>query len=440
MHFRIIILLLSLLLGDVSKVWGQPEIKLTASDGENGDFFGYSVSLSGDYALMGAFLDDNNEVDTGSAYVYRREGATWVEEVKLTASDADRQDRFGVSVSLNGDYALVGAHWDDDNGVDSGSAYVYRREGSTWVEQAKLTASDGAQGDEFGVSVSLNGDYALVGAHWDDDNGNNSGSVYVYRREGSTWVEEAKLTASSGAQEDGFGASVSLNGDYALVGAFLDDFNGVDSGSAYVYRREGTTWVEEAKLTASDGTEGGRLGISVSLNKDYALVGAFLDDFNGVDSGSVYVYKREGTTWVEEAKLTASDGAQGDQFGVSVSLNGDHALVGARLNDDNGSNSGSAYVFRKENNAWIEEVRLISSKVSTDDRFGVSVSLSEDHALVGAYRDDDTGTDSGSAYVYELSLSSESVLMGSMKDVSFNDQLGNMDEVSLPGAIVEVLR
>jgi len=219
----------------------------------------------------------------------------WPEQDKITASDGAAGDYFGYSVSIDGDYALIGAYYDGDNGPTSGSAYVFKRSGATWTEEAKLTASDGAVGDCFGISVSIDGDYALIGAYGNDDNGDYSGSAYVFKRSGTTWTEEAKLTASDGAADDYFGRFVSIDGDYALIGAFADDDNGANSGSAYVFKRSGTTWTEEAKLTASDGAADDYFGCSVSVNGDYALLTAYGDDDNGVDSGSAYVFMYENT-------------------------------------------------------------------------------------------------------------------------------------------------
>ena len=173
-------------------------------------------------ALIAALADDDNGQDSGSAYIYRYNGSDWVEEAKLLASDGSVGDYFGSSVSLLGEVALIGADSDDDNGLDSGSAYVFRFNGSSWVEEAKLMASDGAAGDLFGNAVSLSGDVALIGANYDDDNGAFSGSAYLFRFDGNSWVEEAKLMASDGAAFDEFGSAVALSGNKALVGAYGD--------------------------------------------------------------------------------------------------------------------------------------------------------------------------------------------------------------------------
>ena len=163
----------------------------------------------------------------------------WNEIEKILASDGDGGDRFGYSVSISGDYAVIGAYQDDDNGSDSGSTYIFQRNGSNWTEQAKLTASDGADGDYFGWSVSISGDYAVIGAYQDDDNGSDSGSTYIFQRNGSNWIEQALLTASDGAGNDRFGYSVSISGDYAVCGAYQDDDNGTCSGSAYIFHKDG---------------------------------------------------------------------------------------------------------------------------------------------------------------------------------------------------------
>jgi hypothetical protein len=200
-----------------------------------------------------------------------------LESQKLLASDVTARDNFGYSVAVSGDTAVVGAYGDGDNGSESGSAYVFRYDGSDWVEEAKLTASDGAAGDHFGFSVAVSGGTAVVGAGRDDDSGSSSGSAYVFRYEGSDWVEEAKLTASDGAAFDWFGVLVAVSGDTAVVGAFGDDDSGSNSGSAYVFRYDGSDWVEEAKLTASDAAPspsfGARFGMSVAVSGDTAVGG-----------------------------------------------------------------------------------------------------------------------------------------------------------------------
>ncbi len=334
------------------KIWGNTMYtsteneKALASDGAANDFFGLSVSISGDYALIGAYLDDDNGSASGSAYVFHRSGTSWTEQAKLLPSDGAVAKVFGYSVSISGDYALIGAFGDDDNGAASGSAYVFHRSGTSWTEQAKLLPSDGAAEDRFGFNVSISGDYALIGAYQDDNNGSSSGSAYVFHRSGTSWTEQAKLLPSDGAADDLFGYSVSISGDYALIGALFDDDNGAASGSAYVFHRSGTSWTEQAKLLPSDGAANDFFGVSVSISDDYALIGATDNDSNVSDSNAAYVFHRSGTSWTEQAKLSPSDEAAEDRFGFSVSISGDYVLIGANEDDDNGDSSGSVYFFK----------------------------------------------------------------------------------------------
>ena len=271
------------------------------------------------------------------------EAVNWTQVQKLLASDGAAYDYFGFSVSLDGDTALIGTYFDNSNRYASESVYVFTRTGTTWALQAKLFASDGSAGSNFGASVSLDGDTALIGAHFgDDDYGGRSGSAYVFIRTGTTWTQQAKFLASDGAADFEFGRSVSLSGDTALIGEPYSI-----NGSAYVFTRTGTIWTQQQKILTSDGAEYDEFGWSVSLDGDTALIGAHFDDVNGYSSGSEYVFTRTGTTWTQQAKLLASDGEAGGTFGCSVSLDGDTALIGALGADDNGYWSGSAYVFKK---------------------------------------------------------------------------------------------
>ncbi len=370
--------------------------KLTAPDADEQDNFGNSISISGNAVLVGSWENDNP--GRGSAYIYRLNGTSWTEEQTLTASDGAPHDGFGSGVSISGDVAVVGAWENDDVGANSGSAYVFRFDGRTWAEEQKLTASDAASLDDFGFSVAIDGHVALIASLHDDDAGSSSGSVYAYRFDGSEWVEEEKLTASDAAAGDNFGYSVSISGNVALVGAYQNDDAGANSGSAYVYRFDGNTWTEEQKLTASDAAAGAAFGNSVSMSGDVALIGAF----GNALTGSAYVFRFDETNmqWVEEQRLAASDGGSNDRFGWSVSVSEDLAVVGARNDDDAAANSGSAYLYRFDGSTWIEELKLTASDAAQTDYFGNAVSISEGVAAIGAFLDDDGGYNSGSAYVF----------------------------------------
>ena len=281
--------------------------------------------------------------DETSTDVFTRADGVWSEQVKLLASDGVGTDHFGADVALDGDTLVIGANGDMD---DPGSAYVFSRTGDVWTEQAKLLASDGADGDYFGASVALDGDTAIIG-NTRNEHFETEGSAYVYTRTGGVWSEQAKLLAADGADGDAFGGRIELDGDTAVIGATLDDDNGDDAGSAYVFIRTVgfDPWTEQAKLLASDGEAGDFFGGPITLDGDTAIIGAVFDDDNGVNSGSAYVFIRSGGVWSQQAKLLASDGEAGDWFGNGVALNGDTAIIGTQQDDDNGNYSGSAYVF-----------------------------------------------------------------------------------------------
>jgi hypothetical protein len=381
------------------------EAKLTALDGGAGDALGTAVAIDGDTAVAGAYVDDiAGQENQGSVYVFTRLGTGWSLETKLTASDGSRGDLFGASVALDGDTLVVGAYRDDPSGTDSGSAYVFTRTGSLWTEQAKLTASDGAADDVFGVSVALDGDTAVVGATLDDIGATDKGSSYVFTRTGSLWTQQAKLTASDGAAGDRLGVSVAVAGDTAVVGAHLDDVEGNNAqGSAYVFTRTGLLWTQQAKLTASDGAPGDDFGVRVAADGDTALVGARFDDETAVDQGSAYVFTRAGLIWTQQAKLTASDAIIGDSFGLDVALEGDTAIVGAHLDNAPNSDQGSAYVFTRSGSVWAEQERLTASDGATDDQFGIAVDVDGDTVVAGAPNHNVGAiSNQGSAYVFIL--------------------------------------
>ena len=371
-----------------SPAWAQTQNeiqKLLASAGAARGQFGISVAVDGDTAVIGVSADDDNGGDSGSAYVFTRDAGVWTEQQKLAASDGAAGDLFGVSVAVDGDTAVIGALFDDDNGNNSGSAYVFTRSGTAWTQQAKLIASDGAAHDVFGESVAVDGDTAVIGARLDDDNGVASGSAYVFIRSGTTWAQQAKLAAGDAAALDRFGLSVAVDADTAVIGAHLDDDNGGASGSAYVFTRSGTAWTQQQKLTASDGAASDFFGISVAMDADTAVIGASGRDDNGTGSGSAYAFTRIGGMWSEQAKLTASDGAALDRFGFSVAVDADTAVIGARLDDDRGTDSGSAYVFTRSAGMWSEEAKLTPGDAEAFDRFGFSVAVDGDTAVIGAF-------------------------------------------------------
>ena len=390
--------------------------KLLASDGAINDDFGRSVSISGNIVVVGANGAIGNGVEAGAAYVFKKPLIGWInstQTAKLISSDGATSDEFGISVSISGDNIAVGVSNDADNGYNSGSAYVFTKPITGWVnatQTAKLLPADGATYDEFGNAICISGDDILVGAFRDDDDGMNSGSAYIFTKPLTGWVnttQTAKLLPSDGAPIHHFGFSVSISGGNTLVGAHQDNGNGIRKGSAYFYQSHSSVWSNTSAelvktLPASYSlNEGDQYGYSVAVDGNYAVVGAPYT--NDSDSGMVYLLFYDGNNWITQAQLSASDGILNDNFGVSVSISGDNIVVGAYFDDDSGYNSGSVYVFTKPITGWInatETAKLIPSDGAYTDYFGTSVSISGDNVVVGAYYDDDNGYSSGSAYVF----------------------------------------
>ena len=372
--------------------------KLTAGDAAAGDRFGFRLALSGDTALIGAACRDDAAagVDAGAAYVFERQAGSWVQTDQLLAGDAAAALFFGSSVAVEGDRAVVGAPGAGPP-LSAGAAYVFERTPAGWTQTAKLTAGDPGAFERFGDSVAVCGDTVLVGADFDGGAAAPPGAVYVFEDPGAGWVQTAKLTASDAAPFDRFGVSVALAGETALVGA---NDEGGGAGAVYVFERGAGGFAETQKLTASDAAAGDSFGFALALDGDTALVGAFRNSDVGFGSGSAYVFERGAGGFTENQKITAADAAAGDSFGFAASLSGDGALVGAFGDSDAGAESGSAYVFARGPAGFVQTEKLTASDAAANDHFGFAVALSGDTVLVGADLDQDAGPLTGSAYVF----------------------------------------
>jgi hypothetical protein len=402
--------------------WGLVK-KLVASDGAASDQFGRSVAIDVDTVIVGAINDQvGGNSGQGSAYLFERNtgGAdNWGEVKHLFASDGATNDQFGNSVSISGDTVIVGAYVDDVGGnVNQGTAYIFERNtggANNWGEVKHLFAS-GAQATEiFGSSVAISGDTVIVGALGHSIGGNFPGAAYIFERNqggANNWGEVKQLFASDGGELDSFGTSVAISGDTAIVGADNDRVgsNG-GQGSAYLFERNAggaNNWGEIKHLAAADGAALDKFGTSVAISSDTVLVGAPGVTITGSNPGAAYIFERNtggADNWGMVKHLVAADGAALDQFGISVAISGDTVLVGASL-DDAGSNSnqGSAYLFVNQGGQWTQVSHALSSEALTDGRFGVSVSISGDTALVGTLTPDGGGTPDapqGTAYIFE---------------------------------------
>ena len=390
------------------------------------DRFGFSVSIEGDTAVVGKVGPIGNE---GSVYVFEKVGGVWTQVAKLTASNGEAADSLGESVSISGDTIAAGAKNTDavpnpgPGQFSFGSVYVFVKPGGGWVdatEDAELRASDGVANSQLGQRVSISGDTIIAGR---SSPASAEGAAYIFEKPGGGWVdatEDAKLTASDAAAFQKLGNSVSISGDTAVAGVVGDDDQGAATGAAYVYVKPGGGWVdatEDAQLKASDAALVDNFGQGVSISGDTILVGASNGDSTVDDSGSAYIFEKPGGGWVdatEDAKLTPSDPADRDDFGRTVSISGDNALVGARAHDDSFESSGAAYYFMKPGGGWVdatEDSKLTASDAARADAFGEGVSISSNVAIVGASTSEDNcltlpsiPCDQGSAYIFgELS-------------------------------------
>ncbi len=359
-------ILLCLMLGGLSRDAGATDydelIKLSV--GPNTGFADDGLAISGEFAAVGASFND------GSVRVYRFDGSAWTQTQVLTASDADNS-LFGGWVALDGDRMMIGAILDDDGGPLTGAAYFFEYDGSSWVERQKLVASDPQPADFFGINLELSGDVAVIGA-----NGKVSrpGAAYVFRYDGSTWVEEQKLVASDAVPSDQFGNRIAVDGEACLIGTPGASGTG---GAAYYFRYNGSTWVEEQKITPSQPVAGNGFGSGVALDGGLAMIGA-VGDSNS--TGAAFAFEYNGSTWLQTQKLVGSGASSNEQFGSSVALEGGIAAIGSWRDN----NVGSCYVFRRAASMWSEDQRILASDAGASDNFGSNVALSESFLFVAA--------------------------------------------------------
>jgi FG-GAP repeat len=351
----------------------------TLNDGQAGDNFGSSVAISGNFAIAGAPLDDGSAgADQGSATIFFYNGTNWVQQQKLELSDAAAGDNFGLSVSIDGNYACVGAYYDDGPaGLNQGSVTVFYFDGTNWVQQQKLFMADGSANDEFGVSVSISGNNIIAGSQWDSGPaGLYQGSAVIFNFNGTNWLQQQKLLLADAAAQDKFGNGVSIKNNYCIVGAQGDNVAPSVFGSATVFFFNGTSWVEQQKLWINTTTLN-NFGRSVSIYDNYAIVGALNDfgTFSGEGSATIYFYN--GTSWNEVNRFYMQGAQANDQFGSAVNISPNFAIIGAQSDDDiAGINQGTAVIYKNiGNNYWQPFQKIKDPGAFANDKLGTSVAF-----------------------------------------------------------------
>ncbi|NOQ71590.1 MAG: T9SS type A sorting domain-containing protein [Crocinitomix sp.] len=444
--------------------------KAAGFDRESEDRMGYSLDISGDYAIIGAYGDDFGATNPnmGSAYIFEKTGIEdWEFVQKINNSDQDDYDRFGYSVAINGNYAVIGAYGEDhdtDDGASmskAGSAYIFERGiDGTWTEMQKIVASDRIADAEFGWSVDIYETTVIIGAHHEgyDEAGldfeYHAGAVYTYTLDGGIWSETQKLVPSDRSDDhvypsgrpdptdedfsDLFGGSVAIWGDYLIAGCHMHDYGagGVgtgyswNAGTAYIFERTGDTWTEVEKLLPAIRNPYDRFGYAVDIDSSIIVIGVYSEDeseFEGaslMNAGGAYIFERDGGgDWSQIQKLDASDRTAGDHFGKDVAIDDSYLVIGAEHEDEflgDGSpgdeliHSGAAYIFEKDvDGVWSEIQKIANSDRNIEDLFGEAVAISENTIFVGAWQQDldSAGAayaeDAGAGYFYSAVVCEE---------------------------------
>jgi len=409
------LLLLFLLLSYYSSIFSQNyDQKLFPHDPHQGAFFGGFVNLNKDFLFVSSYKDSEKNSATGAIYIFENEENIFTEKSKVFPEDGIAEEYFGYSINSYRNWLISGAHHDSDYGASSGAAYILHNEAGKWKFQQKLTPSDLTEADEFGKKVDIYNDFAISCAYLNDDKGINSGVVYVFKLENNTWNLDTKIYPSDPLDHSQFGLSIDIYKNQIIVGApFRNDCNG-DCGAAYIFERNNGTWIETAKLSPEDLENRDQFGLVVKIKDDFAFVSNLKDDDKGEDCGAVYIYEKIDNDWELQQKLIPDDGERYDGFGYDLDFNDSIVAIGSYFDDDKGENSGSIYLYQKNNNNWEFLRKLTPDDGEESDAFGSSIFLNKKKLIVGAYTDSDMGFLSGSAYVFSLDkiISSNVELLG----------------------------
>lgn len=375
------------------------ETKLTALDAASGDYFGASVAIDGDVAVVGAPDHDSAGANAGAAYVFRRNGGIWVEEQKLVASDAAPGDRLGTRVSIGGSVIVLGLPEEDNAFMDNGSVYVFRYSGSTWNQEQKLIPNDPYLRQRFGWSVAVD-DNVIAASTYDDffAGGSERGAVYLFRWNGAAWVQEQKLLASDAANLDHFGFRIALD-----EGVLVATSQKGPNGAAYSYRWNGSQWAGEQIMLPWNTTTLMDFGQTVGLFDDLLVVGAPRDDQGGTNAGAVYVFRKTGSSWQADDKLLSPTAFSDYNFGNLLAVGEDRILANEFHQSEGIQGISHGHLVRRNLSSWIPASEIISDDVS--GYFGFeSAALSGDNLILGAPTDDQAAPDAGAVYLYDITV------------------------------------
>jgi hypothetical protein len=363
---------------------GAQSLEASLTPDETYEDIGWSVALSGDTLAVGS-----PGLGSGAVDVFVRNGGTWTLQAELAAPEGSSYGTLGSAVDLDGDVLLAGDPTTSDGswsqpGHEHGSAHVFRRVGGLWSHEALLEPATLQDLDLFGKAVAIDGDVAAVGAPRADPLGEASGSVWVFRRSGGFWVEEAVVAAPDGGAGQRFGEALALDGVTLVIGAPAADGVGPDCGAAYVYLHDGVAWTLQQKVTAPDGVRDDRFGAALSLDGERLAAGVPRRDPAGQgNAGAVALFVRASGLWQQEAWLAAAAPRPVDNLGTSVALQGDILVAGAPDDDTAAPMGGAAHVWRRIGGAWVIQPALLTPFAVEGDVCGVAVALDGDRAAVG---------------------------------------------------------
>ena len=382
------------------------ETKIQPDGLVNGDGFGAATCLKGDVLIVGAPFADISGIDSvGVIQFFKRVSGNWVFQSEIPSPDVVANDFFGWTLDFDGDYLVVGAPFNDENGLDAGAVYIYEYDGTNFNFLVKNMASTGNPGDEYGRSVAIYDTTIIVGSPKDDDLVPNGGAAYIYNLNNNAWTEAQKLTSSfTEFGNEFYGYSVAIHKDRCVIGSTLDDDAATDAGTAFVYHFDGASWNIEQKLSPSDGGSSHSFGFSTSINDSILIIGAFGANNTVPSSGAAYIFRRNGVNWTEEEILFQEDVGIDDWFGFDVAIEGNTAIVSALNNDEFVLNGGSIYLIRYDEilDEWIPEFIHFANDGLLNWRYGFSCSLDGLEFVVGAPQATGSTVKSGAVYQYDI--------------------------------------